>query len=655
LISPETIALVRERTDIVAIITEAVPSLKRRGRSWVGLCPFHKEKTPSFHVSPDRGFFHCFGCQESGSAFDFLRKHEGYTFPEAVRALAERAGIAVEETSDQAVVAEADRQRKARDELYAVNALAATYFEEQLRNSEHKSYALGELGRRELLPGSSAKVDEVLQSFRVGYAPPGWDGLQNFLRAQGASPVAAETVGLLVPRSSGSGYYDRFRHRLMFAVVDAQGRVVAFSGRVLPDLPNAPRDGESKPPKYINSPESPIYTKGQMLFGIYQARHAIRKEERAVLVEGNFDVLSLHARGTGNVVAPLGTAFTVEQAKLLKRFASEVIFLFDGDAAGRKAVMLSRETVRAAGISARVAVLPDGVDPDELARTKGGKRGKRDEGETIDQGSHGGKAISDLLASAKGMFESLVEMALDVSFTQADALERHARIEYVKKLLAEEDDPVLCAMGKSFTDMMAGRLDIVRSGEGAFRALERSVKQALTAKQAKHAAQRRLSHGQQPTRGADPALGTASRIASRPPGSAERQAMVGILIEWPALLDDADVAEELSLLEGPGVTLVAALRRAYQSAEKALDIEAFLSSLPPLMKGFAARRLADPATENEAQAKGYLLDNANKLKKLLLSQETALLARENYRAQNWEIERGLLQQAADKLRAKHGL
>ena len=210
MISPETIALVRERTDIVAVITEGVSSLKRRGRSFVGLCPFHKEKSPSFHVNPDRGFFHCFGCKESGSAIDFLMKHEGYTFPEAVRALAERAGIAIEEERGTPQSTEADRQRKAREDLYAVNGLAATFFEQELRKHEHREYALEELARRGLVPGKdllpNVRIDEVLQAFRIGYAPGAWDGLTTFLKAQGVSPVAAETVGLLVPRSSGSGY-----------------------------------------------------------------------------------------------------------------------------------------------------------------------------------------------------------------------------------------------------------------------------------------------------------------------------------------------------------------------------------------------------------------------------------------------------------------
>ncbi len=233
MISPETLALVRDRTDLLALVVESVPSLKRRGRSWVGLCPFHKEKTGSFHVNPDRGFFHCFGCKESGSAIDFVMKHDGATFPEAVRILAERAGVILEE--DARAPSEVDRQKKARDDLYAVNQLAATYFERELRQHAQRAYALDELARRDLVPtwaggaASQTAIDDTIQAFRIGYAPPGWDGLATFLREQGVSPVAAESVGLLVPRSTGSGHYDRFRHRLMFAVVDPQGRVIDAS------------------------------------------------------------------------------------------------------------------------------------------------------------------------------------------------------------------------------------------------------------------------------------------------------------------------------------------------------------------------------------------------------------------------------------------
>ena len=350
MIAPETIALVRERTDIVAVIRESVPSLKKRGRSFVGLCPFHQEKTPSFHVNADKGFFHCFGCKESGSAIDFLMKEQGLTFPEAVRSLAERAGIEIEE--DRRERTEVDIQKKRKEELYSVTQLAAVFFEKMLREHPQRKYALDELARRGVAPSEYVDrgeqesfheteegttfqgIDDALQAFRIGYAPAQWDGLAQFLRAQGVSPQAAETVGLLAPRSSSPGHYDRFRHRLMFAVLDTHGRVIAFSGRALEAIPSSstrgddvtnPRknqgDGEQKVAKYINSPESPIYTKGDHLFGLFQARHAIREDDVAILVEGNFDVFTLHARGMKNVVAPLGTAFPIEQAKLLKRFA----------------------------------------------------------------------------------------------------------------------------------------------------------------------------------------------------------------------------------------------------------------------------------------------------------------------------------------------
>jgi DNA primase len=616
LISPETIALVRDRSDIVAVISEAVPSLKRRGRAFVGLCPFHKEKTPSFHVNPDRNHFYCFGCKEHGSAIDFLIKHEGYTFPEAVRALAERAGIAVEEDKGGQASSDAERQKKAREDLYAVNALAATYYEEQLRKNEHKQYAIEELARRGLAPDN-----DVLQQFRIGYAPAAWDGLATFLKAQGVSPIAAQDVGLLVPRSSGSGYYDRFRHRLMFAVVDPQGRVVAFSGRSLKDLPGTEhKDGP--PPKYINSPESPIYTKGQMLFGIHQARHEIRKEEVAVLVEGNFDVVSLHARGLANVVAPLGTAFTLEQAKLLKRFAPSVVFLFDGDHAGRTAVRKSREAIKESGLQARVAALPDGVDPDEIARDKGAA------------------AVRNLVSNAKGMLEAMIDMELDEAFVSADAYERAQRVGVVAKLLQDEDDPLVRAMTKSYADQLAGRLDLQRTPE-SFRALEQAVKHAV----AKAEAERRVAPPQ--------------RISAPTPGSPERMAMMAALIEWPVLLDDDRVQEALSSLSGASVTVVAALRRCVRVREdgvKTIDTDAFLAQIPESTRAFVHEHLASPELEDQRAAKEYLLSNAKKLKRLLLSQEAAQIARETYRAQgDWETESELLREAADRLRAKRGL
>src|SRR5258708_16055742 len=262
MISKDTISLVRDRTDLVGVVSESVPSLKKRGRRFVGLCPFHKEKTPSFNVNPDTGLYHCFGCKESGDAIGFLERVEGYTFAEAVRALAERAGVPVEQDRAPAS-ADADRHKRDREALYGVMQTAAAWYELQLREHAHRSFALGELARRDLDVGAPA-----VSAFRVGYAPPEWEGLWAHLKKHGVSPATAEALGLVVPRASGSGCYDRFRHRLMFAVIDARGRVVAFSGRALAPLPSDDLSGEPReaPAKYINSPESPIYTKGANLF-----------------------------------------------------------------------------------------------------------------------------------------------------------------------------------------------------------------------------------------------------------------------------------------------------------------------------------------------------------------------------------------------------
>lgn len=676
MISPDTIALVRERTDLVALVREGVPSLKRRGRSWVGLCPFHKEKSGSFHVNADRGFFHCFGCKESGSAIDFLMKHEGATFPEAVRSLAERAGIAIEE--EQVERTEVDRQKKQRDALYAATQLAATYFEQQLREHPHRSYALGELSRRNLIPswalhemGSAghpptperqAAIDDALQAFRIGYAPPGWEGLAIFLRQQGISALAAETTGLLVPRSSGTGHYDRFRHRLMFAVLDIQGRVIAFSGRALPPLPgeDTEREKQDKPAKYINSPESPIYSKGSTLFGLYQARHAIRQAETATLVEGNFDVVSLHAHGAANVVAPLGTAFTVDQAKLLKRFSSDLVLLFDADAAGTKAVLAAEDTCALAAVTAKVAKLPDGQDPDEFVRTKGAG------------------ALQAVISTSLGMFEFLLERQFE-SLGSANIHEKVEVLASIKKLLAKQQDPLVRTMCKTYADRLAGRLDLIQVD--SFQALERSLMRELA------------EAGPRPVQGPMP---QNARVATKSAGSMERREIVGALIEYPSLLVEPEVQDALGMLEGASATTVAALSRAVASApwmssrhasghagddaaephagsgkandvphpggesheirEKSLDTSSFLAQIPPAIQAFAAERLAAPHHATREEARKNLVENGRKLRNVILERETTDISREAYKAGgDWEAELELARTAHDRMRARHGM
>jgi DNA primase len=607
MISKDTIALVRDRTDIVAVISESVPSLKKRGRRFLGLCPFHKEKTPSFNVNQDSGVYHCFGCKESGDVITFLMRAEGYAFNEAVRALAERAGIEIEEDrAPTREASEAERHKRDREELYGAMNVAASFYEEQLRTHAHRQYAIDELARRGLAPDA-----EAVQAFRVGYAPPAWDGLASFLKKQGISPEIGERVGLLVPRSSGTGHYDRFRHRLMFAVVDTHGRVIAFSGRALKDLPpekghenEPPRD---PPPKYINSPESPIYTKGAHLFGLWQARHAIRQAEHAILVEGNFDVVSLHARGIQNVIAPLGTAFTADQAKLLRRYAVDLTLLFDGDAAGRKAARAAEQPCDEAGMDAKVAVLPEKTDPDELVRTKGPE------------------ALKHVLGQARGLFEYLIDVDLDESFSGSDLREKAQRVERVAQLLARQKDPVVRGMAEAYADAAAGRLDLVRSAPGAFGVLKRKIlSQAHVA---------RIDFGPRPSE---------ARVKPRPPGTEERKAITEAVLDFPALLDDSDVQGVLSLLQGVSAQIVAGIaqfRRTNERGEKVLDTSEFLAQMRGHANSFAAARLAAPMHETIEDARETVVKAAKRLRDSHVAQETNEIVREQQRdAGNWDSE-----------------
>ncbi len=358
---------IRARTDLAELVGQYVP-LRRSGSSLIARCPFHQEKTPSFHVSRERGLFHCFGCKASGDVFTFYERVEGVSFPDALRALAQRAGVEItEEERDPTRIAEEKRSRELSERLQHASEVAAAFYERCLRDAEHSALPREEIQRRGVSP-------DVATQFRLGYAPAAWDGLAEHLRKHSVSPSDAELAGLLLARKTGGGYYDRFRHRLMFPIWDRHGKIVAFSGRVLPttaDMPEGivPVDAG----KYINSPETPIYKKSEMLFGLQVARTAMRQKAEAILVEGNFDVVTMHENGFAETVAPLGTAFTEAQGLLLRRYAESVALVFDGDEAGRKAARAAHAVCAKAGLIARVAVLPGGKDPDEVLRGEGGR------------------------------------------------------------------------------------------------------------------------------------------------------------------------------------------------------------------------------------------------------------------------------------------
>lgn len=339
---------VRARADIVEIVGEQI-SLKRAGKDFRALCPFHHEKTPSFYVVPAKGFYKCFGCGEAGDVFSFLMKRGGLSFQDAVRELAAKVGVDIPETRRQ----EGEEPHR---KLYEAVAFAAEFFREQLWQSERAAKAQQYLQQR----GISA---EAAQRFGLGYAPDEWRALREAAGKHGIADAVLLDAGLVKESERAEDPYDRFRDRLIFPIAELGGRIVAFGGRVLRASENAP--------KYLNSPETAIYHKGEMLYGLNWSRSAIRREGAALVVEGYMDYVSLAARGVEHVVAGLGTAMTVEQANLLARYCGKAYLLYDSDTAGLRASFRTADALLRAGVHPLIVALPEGEDPDSLAR-KGG-------------------------------------------------------------------------------------------------------------------------------------------------------------------------------------------------------------------------------------------------------------------------------------------
>ena len=369
LIREDAIREIRERANITDVVSDVV-AIKRRGRTVSGLCPFHSEKTPSFTVNEERGFYHCFGCGEHGDVFSFVMKTQSVPFPDAVRVVAERFGLPVP--------TDVGGTRPRSEPLVVVNQAAAQWFCQQL------AAPVGARCRQYLAErGVSA---DAIARYGLGFAPGGGEVLVRALRAQGLSLDDAATAGLLGRREDGR-LYDRFRDRLMFPILDLAGRPISFGGRILPGAPA----GDNPPPKYLNGPESPIFKKGQTLYGLGLARDAIRMRERVIVVEGYLDVIALAQAGIGEVVAPLGTALTGDQLRVLKRFTDTVIACFDGDDAGRRAAAKSFVTFVEAGLWGRGIFLPAGDDPDTFVRM------------------HGAAKFSEMIEGAIGKAEPLID------------------------------------------------------------------------------------------------------------------------------------------------------------------------------------------------------------------------------------------------------
>ena len=344
-INDNVLAELRSAADIVEVVGEHT-RLKKAGRAWKGLCPFHNERTPSFTVDRDKGLYHCFGCGAGGDVIHFVRQIDRLDFPEAIEALASRFGVAIPKRVSRGPH---DEQR---EKLYAAVAAAQRFYAAELAKPGNRAAAyLEERG----VPAAVAKA------LGVGYAPAGWETLAKGLGGAWPESLLVE-AGLLQPRSEGRGSYDRFRNRLVFTIRDERGRPVGFSGRAL-----SPEDE----PKYLNSPESPVFLKKRLLYALTDAREAIRRRERTVLAEGCFDHLALYLSGVDETVASMGTALTPEQAAKLKRLAPRVVLCYDGDSAGRNAARAALTHLLAQGLEVSVARLPADEDPDDVRRREG--------------------------------------------------------------------------------------------------------------------------------------------------------------------------------------------------------------------------------------------------------------------------------------------
>jgi DNA primase len=369
-LSPATRERIRSASDIVDVIGSYLP-LKKAGANFVALCPFHKEKSPSFNVNPHRQIFHCFGCHKGGDVFTFVKEYENIGFMDAVRRLAERAKIPIE--FDQTPGEQQSRHLK--DQLLEIHEQITQRWQNALQNEAGGQLARDYLAKR----GVSA---EAVKLFRLGAAPDAWDDTVNWAKSRSYDLAVVEKAGLILRKEGGEHYYDRFRGRLIFPICDEQGRVIGFSGRVL--------SGDEKTAKYVNSPETPIFTKSRVFFGLDKSKRALLDAGFVVVCEGQLDLIACFMGGVQNVVAPQGTAFTADHARIIKRYVDEVVLCFDSDEAGQNAAVRSLDHLLESGLAVRVAVVPAPHDPDSFIK------------------ANGGEAFRQLVENADGFFDYLL-------------------------------------------------------------------------------------------------------------------------------------------------------------------------------------------------------------------------------------------------------
>ena len=373
--STSAIADIKAKLSIVDVIQGFV-SLKKSGKNHIGLCPFHDDNNPSMHVNDEKGFFHCFSCGAGGDVFGFLMRYSNIGFPEALKELAQKAGVRLPAPRPRTRSEKKKEATSAR--FFEINSLVCSFYHKNLLGSGKKSAQA-----RKYLE-SRGVTSQVIKEFKLGFVPDGWEALVKFASAKNIGIKELEELGLVVARESGSGHYDRFRNRIIFPINEITGQICGFGGRTL-------SEDESKQPKYMNSPESPVFDKRSVLYGLYHSKSEIGRKRKAVLVEGYMDFIKLYANGIRNVVATLGTAFTNEHARFLRRFCEDVVIVYDGDTAGIRSAVRAGEILLEQGISSSICRIPDGLDPDDYLE------------------EHGPESLAELIAAAVDVSDFIID------------------------------------------------------------------------------------------------------------------------------------------------------------------------------------------------------------------------------------------------------
>jgi len=571
-IPEQVVAEIRERADIVSVVARQVTLRKAGSRHW-GLCPFHDEKSASFQVHEDKQIFYCFGCGAGGDVFAFRMKQDGLDFPDCVRALARELGIAIPESGSD------EGQTSA---IYRANDAACTYFRSELRGPNGGS-------ARDYLRERGV-TEDLIERFRIGFAPAGWDGLVSHLRRANLSASDAELAGLIARRQTGDGHYDRFRARVVFPISDPSGQISGFGGRAMGD----------DTPKYLNSPESPVYKKSRVLFGLGQALDAIRERGRVIVVEGYFDLLALHRAGLHEGVAPCGTALTQSHAHRIRRYAEEVILLFDGDAAGQAAAERALPILLSEGLRVRAAFLPLGEDPDTLLAKSGIA------------------ALRACVDSAVPLLDHLIERALKDAASNAWGAADAARS--LAPYLRAIGDPVERA---AYVRQLSSQLEIPPA------ALDEALRQGNAA----------------PANGARARAGAPAAARELEPAV---RGLIAALAAHPELVSRFDELEPAWLAPGPGRELLARLQEASATHGRgavASLLAADSEPLPEDQRALLLRLSSEPGVEDAHAAARSVSDCIATLEIAALDREKrALEARRGSctdRAQQLEIDEEL--------------